>query len=1199
MLCTRCGSDNEPGRKFCGECGHALALVCSSCGTLNSPGLKFCGECGSALVPEGRPQLVTIPTPAAAASSDERLTERRHVSVLFADLVGFTTLSEARDPEEVRDLLSQYFEVCRRLIVRYGGVVEKFIGDAVMAVWGTPVAREDDAERAVRAALDLTEAVTALGREAGFPELRARAGVLTGEAAVAIGADGQGMVAGDLVNTASRIQAAAAPGSVLVGDSTRSATEAAVAYEDVGLHELKGKAEPLQLWRATRVVGLLGGSVKQSALEPPFVGRDRELHLIKELFHASAEERRANLVSVVGIGGIGKSRLSWEFEKYVDGLVEPVLWHRGRCLAYGDGVAFWALADMVRMRAGISEDEDAASARTKLHATVETHIADFDERRFVEPRLSHLLGLEDRGSGDQENLLSAWRLFFERLSETSPTVMVFEDIHWADSALLDFIEYLLAWSKGHAIFVMTLARPELADRRPTWGAGKRNFTSLFLEPLPAEAMSALLRAPVPGLPDELQTQILARAEGVPFYAVETVRMLLDRGLIVREGSAYHPVGAIDTLEIPETLQALIAARLDGLEPAERQLLQDAAVLGRTFTVAGIRALTGLSETDLEPILAALVRKEVLSRSMDALSPERGQYGFLQDLVKKVAYDTMSRRRRRTLHVAAAEFLEAGSGAEEDEAIEVIAAHYLDAYRAAPDDVDAPALRDKARDRLIRAAGRASSLGANLEAQRAYERAAELADDSIARAELLESAGMMAVAGDRGDDALRHFEQSIALFESQGSLHPAARVTARLGEALWNRGRLMDSLEMTDRAFEVLATDEPDEDLAWLATELGRFQFFAGNLQAAALRLETALDIAEAIGLPEVISQALNTKSLILGARGRTQEASALLRHALQIALDNDRPSAALRAYNNLVDRETGSDRYEAAQKSVESGLALARRMGDRRWERTFLGYCYPLYCLGRWDEALALMDELDVEDRDSARIAFGQGYVAFGTAIRVQRGQMDEARTLMAMFADHATSSDTQERTEYFCAEATLSLAEGKAAQAVAAARRGIETLDLLGVDHHAVKESLVLAMEAALSGDDLTTADEVLGLIEGLPSARRPRFLDAQVLRMKARLADRRGDAAAPDQGFTAAASAFREMSLPFWVAVTLLEHCEWLNSQQRPGDLRPLRAEAGEIFERLRAAPWLRRLAAVVREPNVASLDQALLPAAANQGN
>jgi len=340
--------------------------------------------------------------------------ERRLVSVLFADLVGFTTLSESRDAEEVRELLSRYFDSCKRLILLYGGTVEKFIGDAVMAVWGTPTAQEDDAERAVRAALDLVAMVSTLGREVGAPELRARAGVLTGEAAVTLGAEGEGMVAGDLVNSASRIQSVAEPGKVLVGERTRRASEAAIAYEDAGSHELKGKAEPVLLFRALRVTGARGGALKSEGLEPPFVGRERELRLVKELFHASAEEKKAHLVSVVGIAGIGKSRLSWEFEKYVDGLIEDVWWHRGRCLAYGDGVAYWALAEMVRMRCGIVEEEEPSSAREKLRAALAEHIADPQERRWVEPRLAHLLALEEGAAGDQENLFSAWRIFFER-----------------------------------------------------------------------------------------------------------------------------------------------------------------------------------------------------------------------------------------------------------------------------------------------------------------------------------------------------------------------------------------------------------------------------------------------------------------------------------------------------------------------------------------------------------------------------------------------------------------------------------------------------------------------------------------------------------------------------------------------------------------------------------------------------------------
>ena len=479
--------------------------------------------------------------------------------MLFADLVGFTAASEQRDAEDTRELLSRYFDTSRRLIELYGGTVEKFIGDAVMAVWGTPTATEDDAERAVRAALDLVAAVSALGDEVGAPELSARAGVLTGEAAVTIGAEGQGMVAGDLVNTAARIQSQAQPGTVLVGETTRRASEPAVIYVEAGTHELKGKEEAVRLHRALRVASGRRGALKSAGLEPPFTGRDRELRLVKELFHGSAEERTAHLVSAMGIAGIGKSRLAWEFYKYFDGLVDNVYWHRGRCLAYGEGVTYWALADMVRMRARISEDDDDATARSKLDATLTEHMLDPDERAFVEPMLASLLGIaEEQSSHERHDLFAAWRLFFERLANTYPTVLVFEDMQWADASMLDFVEYLLEWSKSSALFVLVLTRPELLDKRPNWGAGHRNFTSLHLGPLSESAMTELLDGFVPGLPEELRVQILARAEGVPLYAVETVRMLLDRGLLVQEGSIYRPTGEIPSLEVPETLHGLVA-----------------------------------------------------------------------------------------------------------------------------------------------------------------------------------------------------------------------------------------------------------------------------------------------------------------------------------------------------------------------------------------------------------------------------------------------------------------------------------------------------------------------------------------------------------------------------------------------------------------------------------------------------------------
>src|ERR671935_1224232 len=395
MTCSACGTENRAGRKFCSNCGAALARACPACGAANDSEDRFCGECGAALEGETR-----APAPGA---------ERRLVSVLFGDLVGFTPLSEDRDPEAVRELLSNYFDTARRVIERYGGTVEKFIGDAVMAVWGTPVAREDDAERAVRAGLELIEIVAGLG-----DGLAMRVGVQTGEAAVTVGATGEGMVAGDLVNTASRVQAAAEPGTVLVGERTRRASEAAIAYEDAGARELKGKSEPVPLWRAARVIAQRRGEGRATGLQAPFVGREGEMRLIKDLFHAASDERRARLVSIIGIAGIGKTRLSAEFERYIDGIAGDVYWHRGRCLAYGDGVAYWALAEMVRMRAGILEGEDADPAAAKLRAAVNDHIADPEERRWVELRLGHLLGLEGFQPTDHEDLYAGWRLFFER-----------------------------------------------------------------------------------------------------------------------------------------------------------------------------------------------------------------------------------------------------------------------------------------------------------------------------------------------------------------------------------------------------------------------------------------------------------------------------------------------------------------------------------------------------------------------------------------------------------------------------------------------------------------------------------------------------------------------------------------------------------------------------------------------------------------
>ncbi len=1168
MICAACGTENPASKRFCRGCGASLAAVCASCGAAVLPDDRFCGECGTPLAAEG-----AAPEAAAAAVSGEPATERRLVTVLFADVVGFTTLSEARDSEHVRALLSRYFDVCRRLIELYGGVVEKFIGDAVMAVWGAHNATEDDPERAVRAALDLVAAVTALGDEIGVPDLRVRAGVFTGEATVTVGVVGEGMVAGDVVNTASRVQSQAEPGKVLVGDATRRATEPAVVYEDAGEHELKGKIGLHRLWRAVRIVSGARGSLKSEGLEAPFVGRDRELRQIKDLFHACADERRAHLVSVTGIAGIGKSRLVWEFYKYFDGLAQVVYWHRGRCPSYGEGVTYWALADMVRMRCRIGEDEPDEAVMAKLAEVLDNHIGDADERAFVEPRVAHLLGVGSEGRFEREDLFSAWRLFFERLADVYPTVLAFEDMQWADASLLDFVEHLLEWSRNSPLYVITAARPELVEKRPTWGAGKRNFTSLYLEPLGDAAMRELLDGLVAGLPDALAAQILARSEGVPLYAVETVRMLLDRGHVVQEGSVYRATGPVETLEVPETLHALIAARLDGLTPDERLVVQNGAVLGKTFTKHALAALADADPAAYDVILAGLVRKEVLSIQADPRSPEHGQYGFLQDLMRRVAYETLSRRERRLRHLAAAAHLEATAADDDDELVEVLAAHYLDAYEAAPDDDDAERVRGRARALFVRAAERAESLGAPGEAQRYYAQAAGLTDDGAARADLFDRAGQMATRSGRLADATEIFEQAIRLHEAAGDTHAAARATSRLAFALERGGDHELAIQRMEAAFGVIGEDEPDADLAFLTARLGNALLFVGQLERASMLIERALDMGEALGLPEILVFGWGAKGVLAATRGRRQESRMLLSGAVEMALEHGFVERAGVGLGNLSDQAFAVDRYEEALGHLARVLELARKSGDRpnEWfahsEST-----YPLFQLGRWDEAMAAFAEVPREQLPSGHTLISP--LTSILEIYLNRGQADDAARLLEIFSRLPTSFDVQERAGYAGAAAAIAYAEGRYADALELGEQCVAARGLLGDTAQAVKQGLRWAAEAAYALGRMDRLDEILQIVEHRPPGLRSPMMEAHAQRLRARLAD---GVAGADAAYVAAERLFEGLGLVFWLAVARLEHAEARIAHDASADVQALLAEARLTFDRLGARPWVDRLAAI----------------------
>jgi class 3 adenylate cyclase/tetratricopeptide (TPR) repeat protein len=957
--CSTCGTENEPGRKFCKECGSALVVVCPECASANAPDSKFCGECGAALGTSAAP---AVPTVAPSTSS----TERRLVSVLFADLVGSTNLADGRDPEEVRDLLSRYFDAARETIERYGGLVEKFIGDAVMAVWGTPTAHEDDAERAVRAALELLEAVEQLGADVGA-DLRARAGVLTGEAAATVGATSQGIVAGDLVNTASRLQSMAEPGSVLAGEATVRATGRAIAFESLGELTLKGKEAPVQAWRALRVLGERGGAGRGEAIEPPFVGRSEELRMIKELVRSTGAEGKTRLISVSGIGGIGKSRLAWELLKWIDGLVETMWWHQGRCPSYGDGVTFWALGEMVRMRARIAETDDAATSRRKLSGSVAELIPDPEERRWIEPRLLHLLGLETAPPGDREELFSAWRTFFERIAEgQGTTVMVFEDLQWADPGLLDFIESMLEWSKNYPILIITLARPELADRRPGWGSGQRSFTALHLEPLPDPMVAELVEGLVRGIPSESVERIVARAEGVPLYAVETVRMLADRGVLEARDDAYELVGEVGELEIPETLHALIAARLDALAPEQRALLQDASVVGMSFTIEGLAAVAGEDPEQVERRLRELVRKEFLELELDARSPERGQYTFLQALIKEVAYSTLSKADRRSRHLSTAHHLE---GLGDDELAAVVATHYVEAFRASPEGPEADALAARARDWLSQAAQRALSLGSPEQALGYAELALDVTPKGAERASLLETGGKAAAMAAHWVRGESMFDEAIALYSGLGDVASAGRVTAGLYEVLGPLDRRAEAAERMERALDALGEDGDEHETARLYAQIAQAHVLTGSPELALGWAERALAIAERLHLNEVMLMGLDAKHQALFNIGRHREAKILADGAL--ALSDEVGSIRHRAWTLMsIGVYSNEDDPAGALRAMLECADVARRGGDRHTEIVALANAAEAATeLGRWADADDVLTRLDSELTPTSRHA--------------------------------------------------------------------------------------------------------------------------------------------------------------------------------------------------------------------------------------
>ncbi|HJP89997.1 MAG TPA: adenylate/guanylate cyclase domain-containing protein [Candidatus Limnocylindrales bacterium] len=1164
MNCPTCGTLNPTGTKFCGECGTRLASVCPTCGTPNTAGTKFCGECGTpmaagAVAPVAAPAYASPgpagagagPGPAAAPGyAGAPVAERRLVSILFADLVGFTTLSEGRDPEEVRELLSRYFDAAREQISRYGGTVEKFIGDAVMAVWGAPTAHEDDAERAVRAALEVVDAVKTLA-----PGLEARAGVLTGEAAVTVGATNQGMVAGDLVNTASRLQSVAPAGVVLVGESTKRATENSIAYEPAGDHIVKGKTAPVTAFRAMRVVAERGGRGRGDRLEAPFVGRETELRLLKDLSHTTARERRIRLVSITGQGGIGKSRLAWELKKYLDGVADRVFWHEGRSPAYGEGITFWALGEMIRARAEINELDDPASTRAKLGASVARFITDPGDRDRVERALGTLLGVAEAPGGGAGELYSAWRLFFERMAEQQMVILLFEDLHWADPGLLDFIDHLLEWSRGLPILIVTLARPELLERRPDWGAGRRNFLALDLEPLNDASMRELLAGFVPGLPEAAVRSIVARAEGIPLYAVETIRMLVADGrLEPLEGGGYTPVGELGELAVPDTLHALIAARLDGLDPAERSLIQDAAVLGQSFTPAGLAAVSGLEPAVLSARLRVLVRSDLILEELDPRSPERGQYHFVQALIREVAYSTLSLKDRRSRHLAAARFFESIG---DDELAGALAAHYLAAYRATPAGDEAKALASQARIALKAAADRALNLGSPRQAVTFLAQALEVEAEDADRAAILERTIQAAIDAALFAPALDLVPELREIRERMGDRSGLAMAVGLEAQALADSREREKATVLARETLPQFADMDDDPNVLRIRAGYSAGLTLTRHYAEGEEEANRTLAIAERTGNGEVAARMLRIKGMLAQFQGRIWESIALVqgsrRLAEQLGLQGEVDIADSTLTNVLaLDDPRGS--VEVGKRIIEQ----ARRTGHRNRESLNLGNtAEDARRTGEWDWVLR---ELDGAIRDEDRNVTDLYLEHVRASFLALRGLLSAA-DVADLTARTEGLDDADMNASLHDLGGILAFAEGRF---VEAARDFVAFAD--GSDLNA-PYALPRAGVAAVLGGDAPLAKTILERLGALGTRGRAIETDLSLIRAGILAID--GDHDTAMAGYRIAWSRYGDLGLPYDQGFVALTAAATLGSADP--EVAGWLGEARSIFERLKATPLL----------------------------
>ncbi len=969
-------------------------------------GARFCPSCGA-------PSQLDDSVPEAAGE------ELKVISVLFCDLVGFTAHSERNDPEAVRERLTIYHARVRADVERFGGRVEKLMGDGVFAAFGAPSVHEDDPERAVRAALRIQESMSELNAADPSLALEVRVAVTTGEAVLQMAQtpDREGII-GDVVNTASRLQQVAPVGGVVVDERTFLALRDIVEFQPLAPVEVKGKTGSIPIWRAIEARSRFGVAVEASGSDV-FVGRVHELGLLTDAMERAEAQSSPQLVTLVGEPGVGKSRLVHELYRWVDDRQDIVWWRQGRCLPYGEGITFWALGEVVKSQAGILEAEPPDEVSAKLTAAVTSLIDDPPEAEWVRLRLGPLVGLGG-GGAERSELFNAWRRFFEALASRHPLVMVIEDLHWADEALLEFLEYLLDWTHDLPLLLVGTARPELFASRPDWGGGRPDAVNIGLGALnPAETVELVAALSNRALmPAQAQQALLERSGGNPLYVTEYVRLASESGLLDRLGEADLPM--------PDTIQSLLAARFDLMSAEDKSILHAASVVGKVFWTGAVAFLLSIDGKEVTSALGRMTKRDLIRPVRRSSMLGQEEYAFAHVLARDVAYAQIPKRERAVLHEAAARWLEARSQGRLSDVADQLAYHYGTALDLQA--IENPELQARAYRFVMLAAERAQTLDGS-QAAEYYQRAVGLASTSSERGRSL--LGRAENTFDDTQAALLLIEEARNAFIEASDREGQIRALNLRSSFEWFRGESAVADKTLEEALKLTEDMEPSEAVAAVLTSAAAGHQLRGREEQALDVVERALAVAQEVGSTEVYARALVIRGSALTQTGDfTAEEDVV--EGLRIVLDLNVTQRAMSAYNNHATFLIATGQLEEGLGVIDEAIEYGTMRGlPNHVDWSNMTKCEALFPLGRWDELMEITDELMRSDSQRGGSQVGIFAKEWQAVVLFHRGETAVARRMLAESLSSAREiEDPQAMMPSLAHAIVVFLAAGKAERA-------------------------------------------------------------------------------------------------------------------------------------------------------------------------